>query len=166
MMQVCLLRATQWGRYPDVLGRTYPGQNCALARALELIGERWTMLIIRDARFRGVKRFGEFQKSLGVATNILTKRLDHLVEQGLMSFDPPTGEYRLTESGHDLLVVAIAATEWGERWAALGPIDFVDRSTGRMVTAALIDKDSGKPVENGLVEARPRDADLDLGDAS
>lgn len=115
------------------------------------------MLIIRDARFRGAKRFGEFQKSLGVATNILTKRLDHLVEQGLMSFDPPTGEYRLTESGHDLLVVAIAATEWGERWAGSGPIDFVDRSTGRMVTAALIDKDSGKPVENGLVEARPRD---------
>jgi DNA-binding HxlR family transcriptional regulator len=127
-----------------------------LARTLELIGERWTMLIIRDARLRGTKRFGEFQKSLGVATNILAKRLDHLVEHGLMSLDPAGGEYRLTESGHDLLVVAIAATEWGERWVEKGPIDFVDGSTGHPVTAALIDAVSGAPVVNSAIESRIR----------
>lgn len=139
-----------------MLGRTYPGQNCALARTLEFIGERWTMLIIRDARLRGSKRFGEFQKSLGVATNILAKRLDHLVEQGLMTLDQASGEYHLTDSGKDLLVLAVAATEWGERWVEKGPIDFVDRSTGRMVTAALIDRTSGEVVEASSVEAVPR----------
>jgi DNA-binding HxlR family transcriptional regulator len=155
-MQAFLLRPLIWCRDSLVLGRTYPGQNCALARTLELIGERWTMLIIRDARLRGAKRFGEFQKSLGVATNILAKRLDHLVEHGLMSLDPASGEYRLTDSGHDLLVVAIAATEWGERWVEKGPIDFVDGSTGQPVTAALIDAVSGAPVENSAIEVRVR----------
>lgn len=139
-----------------MLGRTYPGQNCALARTLELIGERWTMLIIRDARLRGSKRFGEFQKSLGVATNILAKRLDHLVEQGLMTLDQASGEYHLTDSGKDLLVLAIAATEWGERWVEKGPIDFVDSLTGHMVTAALIDRTSGEVVEAASIEAVPR----------
>lgn len=114
------------------------------------------MLIIRDARLRGSKRFGEFQKSLGVATNILAKRLDHLVEQGLMTLDQASGEYHLTDSGKDLLVLAVAATEWGERWVEKGPIDFVDRSTGRMVTAALIDRTSGEVVEASSVEAVPR----------
>jgi DNA-binding HxlR family transcriptional regulator len=128
-----------------------------LAWALELIGERWTLLIIRDARFRGSKRFGEFQKSLGIASNVLAKRLEHLVEQQLMSLDPATGEYRLTERGQDLLVVAVAATEWGERWVEKGPIDFVDRRTGRLVTAALIDRASGETVEHASIEARPRD---------
>jgi DNA-binding HxlR family transcriptional regulator len=164
MMQVIRLRDASFLAPPPklqqtrgMLGRTYPGQDCALARALEMIGERWTMLIIRDARLRGAKRFGEFQKSLGIATNVLAKRLDHLVEQGLMSLDAATGEYRLTESGNDLLIVAIAATEWGERWIAKGPIKFVDSSSEQSVTAALIDKATGERVQNAAVESRPRD---------
>lgn len=128
-----------------------------MARALELIGERWTMLIIRDSRFRGSTRFGEFQKSLGIATNVLAKRLEHLVEHGLMTFDPVLGEYRLSESGNDLLTVAIAATEWGERWVAAGPIEFVDRSSNRSVTAALIDRETGSRVMGSAIEAKPKE---------
>lgn len=145
MAQICI-----------VLGRNYPGQNCALARALELIGERWTMLIVRDARLLGSTRFGEFQKSLGIATNVLAKRLDHLVEQGLMTLDPALGEYRLSESGNDLLTVAIAVAEWGERWVAKGPIDFVDSTNQRPVTAALIDQETGNRVSNAVIEPKPR----------
>jgi len=67
-----------------MLGRTYESQNCSVARSLELIGERWSLLILRDAIFAGATRFGDFQRSLGLASNILTTRLDRFVETGLM----------------------------------------------------------------------------------
>ena len=67
-----------------VLGRTYEGQNCSAARALEVVGERWSLLIMRDALFRGMTRFSDFQRSLGLASNVLAKRLDGFVENGLM----------------------------------------------------------------------------------
>lgn len=139
-----------------MLGRMYPGQDCALARALELIGERWTMLIVRDARFRGSCRFGEFQKSLGIATNILSRRLEHLVDSGLMTFDAAGAGYSLSESGQDLVTLAIAATEWGERWGAKGPIDFIDSTSGARVTAALVDALSGAPVDPAKVKVQLR----------
>ena len=67
-----------------VLGRTYEGQNCSAARALEVVGERWSLLIMRDALFRGTTRFSDFQRSLGLASNVLAKRLDGFVENGVM----------------------------------------------------------------------------------
>src|SRR5437867_12633855 len=67
-----------------VLGRTYEGQNCSAARALEVVGERWSLLIMRDALFRGMTRFSDFQRSLGLASNVLAKRLDGFVENGVM----------------------------------------------------------------------------------
>jgi DNA-binding HxlR family transcriptional regulator len=139
-----------------MLGRLYSGQDCAMARALELIGERWTMLIVRDARFRGLSRFGEFQKSLGIATNVLASRLEHLVEYGVLAFDAAAGSYTLTESGEDLLTAAIALTEWGEKWVSRGPIDFVAGADGRRVTAALVDADTGKRVALPEVAVRRR----------
>ena len=139
-----------------MLGRLYDGQDCAMARALELIGERWTLLIVRDARFRGARRFGEFQKSLGIASNILARRLDHLVEHGIMKFDDATGTYTLTESGEDLITPAIALTEWGEKWAAPGPVNFIQGDTGERVTAALIGSASGRRVDKGAVEVQRR----------
>jgi DNA-binding HxlR family transcriptional regulator len=110
-----------------MLGRSYDGQNCSAARALEVAGERWSLLIIRDAIFRGSTRFSEFQRDLGIAPNVLTSRLERFVETGLMQARHPSGEhglreYVLTPKGLDLQPVIIALTAWGDRWAApVGP---------------------------------------------
>jgi len=106
-----------------VLGRTYTTQNCSAARALEIVGERWSLLIIRDALFRGITRFSDFQRSLGIASNILAARLDTFVAEGLMvprtySAEYDHQEYLLTDKGYDLQPVIIALTAWGDRWAA------------------------------------------------
>jgi DNA-binding HxlR family transcriptional regulator len=106
-----------------MLGRTYDTQNCSAARALEVVGERWSLLIIRDALFAGHARFGDFQKSLGVAPNILTARLDSFVAAGLMerrrySEHPEHYEYLLTAKGRDLAPAIVALSAWGDRYAA------------------------------------------------
>jgi DNA-binding HxlR family transcriptional regulator len=106
-----------------MLGRMYETQNCSAARALELVGERWSLLIIRDALFAGNRRFGDFQRSLGVAPNILTARLDSFVDAGLMerrrySEHPEHYEYLLTAKGRDLAPVIVALTAWGDQYAA------------------------------------------------
>jgi len=104
-----------------VLGRLYERENCSAARALELVGERWSLLIIRNAVFAGMTRFSEFERRLGVAPNILAKRLDGFVAAGLMK-PRPTGdganEYVLTRKGRELGTVIMALTEWGDRWEA------------------------------------------------
>jgi len=105
-----------------VLGRLYKKEICSAARTLELVGERWSLLILRDALFRGTTRFSDFQRSLGLAPNILTKRLEGFVAAGIMeSRQSEHSEYReyfLTEKGRDLKTVVIALTTWGDRWAA------------------------------------------------
>jgi DNA-binding HxlR family transcriptional regulator len=105
-----------------MLGRTYGGQNCAAARALELVGERWSLLILRDAIFRGCRRFSEFQRSLNLAPNILAARIERFVENGLFERQtnpdrPGTPEYLITAKGLDLAPVIIALTKWGDAWA-------------------------------------------------
>ena len=93
-----------------------------MARALEVVGERWTLLIVRDALFAGATRFGDFQRGLGVATNVLTARLEHLVAMGVMERGPAgdrgAEEYHLTDSGRELVSAVVALTEWGDRWRA------------------------------------------------
>jgi DNA-binding HxlR family transcriptional regulator len=106
-----------------MLGRTYEAEVCSAARTLELVGERWSLLIVRDALYRGTTRFADFQRDLGVASNILAKRLDGFVAAGLMeqrrySERPEHHEYVLTEKGRELQPVIIALTAWGDRWAA------------------------------------------------
>ncbi len=100
-----------------MLGRTYERENCSAARALELVGERWSLLIIRNAVFAGTRRFSDFERRLGVATNILAKRLDGFVAGGLMERQGER-EYVLTRKGRELGTVIVALTEWGDRWAA------------------------------------------------
>ncbi len=102
-----------------MLHRTYSDQDCSVARALEIVGERWTILILRDA-FLGVRRFDEFQRSLGVARNVLHTRLRRLVDEGLLERTPYQErplrhEYRLTRRGEDLWPVLLALMEWGDR---------------------------------------------------
>lgn len=105
-----------------MLGNSYEGQVCSAARALEVVGERWSLLIIRDALFAGVTRFSDFVRRLGLARNILAVRLEGFIEEGIMervsSEDSAYQEYRLTEKGRDLSPVIIALTDWGDRWAA------------------------------------------------
>ncbi|WP_028938762.1 winged helix-turn-helix transcriptional regulator [Pseudonocardia spinosispora] len=107
-----------------VLGRTYDGEVCSLARALEIVGERWTLLIVRDALL-GLRRFEEFSESLGAARNILTDRLGRLVSAGVLERvryqeRPDRYEYRLTAMGHGLAVPVLSLMQWGDAHLA-GP---------------------------------------------
>ena len=136
-----------------MLGRTYDGQNCSAARALEIVGERWSLLIIRDALFAGLTRFSEFQRSLGIAPNVLAARLAWFVEAGLMttefvSEDSDLSEYRLTEKATELASVVVALTAWGERWAEpIGPIVYKHRECGGLVSQVITCDSCGEEVE-------------------
>jgi DNA-binding HxlR family transcriptional regulator len=95
--------------------------DCSIARTLDVIGERWSLLIVRDA-FYGVTRFDDFLGDLGLARNVLTQRLGKLVDQGVLERRqyqerPPRFEYVLTEKGRDLLPVVLAMMRWGDRWS-------------------------------------------------
>jgi DNA-binding HxlR family transcriptional regulator len=104
-----------------MLGRTYENEACSAARALEIAGERWSLLILRNALFAGMTRFTDFQQSLKIAPNILTKRLESFIEEGLMTTSKGESEhleYILTSKGLDFKPSIIALTEWGDKWAA------------------------------------------------
>jgi len=144
-----------------MLGKTYDTQVCSAARALELVGERWSLLIIRDALFAGSTRFNDFRR-LGIATNVLASRLDSFVEAGLMrrheSADASGSVgYVLTDKGRDLAGVIIALTEWGDRWAAPAGPPILYRHTrcdgpiGLQVRCA----NCGEVADGGEVDVRP-----------
>ena len=118
-----------------MLGNTYDTQVCSIARALELVGERWTLLILRNALFAGSTRYRDFQRSLGIATNVLQDRLDGLVEGGIMERRPSAAqagvtEYVLTQKGRDFAPALVALTQWGDRWAAPDGPPILYRHTG------------------------------------
>jgi len=145
-----------------VLGRTYEGQNCSAARALEVVGERWSLLIMRDALFRGLTRFSDFQRSLGLASNVLAKRLDGFVENGLMEQrvhpeHPDQQEYVPTDKGRDLKPVVLALTAWGDRWAAPNgpPVTFEHEGCGSKVEAHLLCLKCGRSPDLAHVVAKP-----------
>lgn len=145
-----------------MLGRTYERENCSAARALEIVGERWSLLIIRNALFTGQTRFTEFQRDLGIAPNILSNRLDRFVAAGLMQTRPltddhETREYVLTNKGLDLQPVIIALTEWGDRWAAPQgpPVSYQHDGCGGPARLQLRCGDCGADLAPTQVIARP-----------
>jgi DNA-binding HxlR family transcriptional regulator len=145
----------------EVLHRTYEGQNCSIARTLEVIGERWTLLILRDA-FLGVRRFEEFQRDLGVSRGILTTRLGWLCDEGILerrSYEerPKRSEYRLTQKGRDLWPVIMALARWGDRYEAEHgpPRVFLHRGCGGEVTERLDCAKCGTALTVRDVEAPP-----------
>lgn len=145
----------------SMLGRLYETQDCSAARTLELVGERWSLLILRDAMFGGFTRFSQFEKSLGIATNVLAKRLEGFVADGLMERRQPTtsgepAEYLLTQKGSDLKPVVIALTEWGDKWLRPGPVVFQDGSDGQPVGLQLRRTTDDAQVDTADVVARPR----------
>jgi DNA-binding HxlR family transcriptional regulator len=132
--------------------------QCPIARSLERVGEWWSILILRDA-FYGLTRFDEFQKSLDIAPNMLTRRLSALVEEGLLekvqyTDRPPRFEYHLTQRGRDFRPVMLALLAWGNKhFAPEGTsVVLLDSETGAEADPVLVDRNSGKPItEKGHV---------------
>jgi DNA-binding HxlR family transcriptional regulator len=130
-----------------VLKRTYEGQNCSIAGALEIVGERWTLLIVRDALL-GLRRFDEFHRSLGIARKVLAERLRRLVDQGILERvryqeRPERYEYRLTQKGRDLHVALVGLRQWGDDYGSEKPPMLArTKSDKKAVIAALIPKRS------------------------
>jgi DNA-binding HxlR family transcriptional regulator len=145
-----------------MLGRTYERENCSAARALELVGERWSLLILRDAMFGGIRRFNEFQRSLGVASNVLAARLELFIANGLMETRSAAGdsdvrEYVLTPKGLDLEPTILALSSWGDRWSAPSGAPIIyehDRCGGRMHLSTLCEACGASP-QPGAIVARP-----------
>src|SRR3954468_13677175 len=132
--------------------KSFDEMSCPIARSLERVGEWWSMLIIRDA-FRGLTRFEEFQKNLGIAPNMLSRRLASLVEAGMLerhrySTRPPRDEYVLTERGRDFHSVLLALMAFGNRhFAPEGEsVRIVDAVTGEPAEPILVDRRSGRPL--------------------
>ena len=132
--------------------KSFGEMSCPIARSLERVGEWWSILILRDA-LAGMTRFDQFQRSLGVAPGILTKRLQTLVQAGLLerhrySDQPPRDEYRLTERGRDFQPVLQAMLAWGNRhWAPEGAsVQIVDARTGAVADPVLVDRATGRPL--------------------
>jgi len=121
--------------------------QCPVARALEVLGDRWALMILRDA-FDGLRRFSEFQKNLGLAKNILASRLKLLVESGLLQLQPASDgsaykEYVLTDKGRSVFPIVVGLRQWGERF-------LFEAGEARSV---LLDSARGKPVETLQVRA-------------
>ncbi|HUA52536.1 MAG TPA: helix-turn-helix domain-containing protein [Candidatus Sulfotelmatobacter sp.] len=136
--------------------RSLADARCPIARSLDVVGEWWSLLILRDA-FRGVRRFDDFQASLGIARNLLARRLKRLVAAGLLetrpySTRPPRHEYRLTDKGRDLYPVLMTLLDWGKRWAPLATSAVaVSRRTGAPLDPVLVDRATGEPITPATV---------------
>jgi DNA-binding HxlR family transcriptional regulator len=132
--------------------KSFGNMQCPIARSLERVGEWWSILILRDA-LRGSTRFDEFQKNLDIAPNILSRRLNALVEGGLLerrryTDHPPRYEYVLTPRGRDFRPVLLSLLAWGNRhFAPEGKsVVLVDSATGAEAEPVLVDRASGRPV--------------------
>ena len=135
--------------------------QCPVARSLERVGEWWSILIIRDA-LNGLERFDEFQRSLDIAPNMLTRRLNALVEAGLLERRryherPPRHEYVLTQCGRDFRPVVIALLAWGNsHFAPEGKsVVLINSETGVEAEPVLIDAISGRPISDKVFKAVP-----------
>src|SRR3954451_9370333 len=133
--------------------KSFGSMPCPIARSLERVGEWWSMLILRDA-LQGMTRFDEFQKSLGIAPNMLTRRLQALVEAGLLerrrySEHPPRDEYILTARGRDFQPVIVALLTWGNKHFAPegASVLLVDAQTGVAADPVMVDRATGRPLE-------------------
>jgi DNA-binding HxlR family transcriptional regulator len=145
-----------------MLRRDYEGQNCSIARALEVVGERWTLLIIREALL-GVHRFDELQADLGIARNVLQARLERLIEHGILERrryqdHPPRHDYYLTEKGLDLWPTIVALMHWGDAYASPAegpPVVLEHRDCGGSVDGHRTCTTCGRKLGPREVWARP-----------
>jgi DNA-binding HxlR family transcriptional regulator len=155
------------------MGRTadYSQQVCSVAATLEVVGDPWTLLILRDA-FAGVRRFEQWQERLGVARNVLAARLKTLVGHGVLektpySEHPPRCEYVLTPKGRDLWTVLIAMAAWGDRhvYGSGAPLKYVHRACGRPFSPVLACECCGEPVAPADLKRERGPATATVGEA-
>ncbi|MEM7080691.1 MAG: helix-turn-helix domain-containing protein [Pseudomonadota bacterium] len=140
---------------------SYKSMNCSMAQALDAIGERWALLILREA-FYGKTRFGQYREALGIARNILSARLNHLVEQGILEKRPAAEtahtEYVLTEAGRALRTVIMALIHWGDEYRPHPKgerLMFADADSGEAIRKMEIYTESGAQVLPGRIEVTP-----------
>ena len=145
--------------------KSFSGMRCSIAGALELIGDRWALLVIRDLSL-GLSRYDDLRDSTGIPAATLASRLKHLAASGIVERvryqdRPPRDEYRLTAMGRDLWKVSVALREWGDRWDASGfgapTVETVDRETGRPLRLALVDSETGQavPLRRAMLKPGP-----------
>jgi DNA-binding HxlR family transcriptional regulator len=133
--------------------KSFVGMDCSVAQCLEVIGEWWTMLVVRDC-FMGVTRFEDFQRRLGISRNILHSRLCTLVDAGILtrvpySVHPPRDDYKLTAKGLDLWPVLAAMRQWGDQYAAPDgpPVTVTHTSCGEVAHAVMVCDHCGQRLE-------------------
>jgi DNA-binding HxlR family transcriptional regulator len=139
----------------------YSDANCSVAGALQLVGERWSLLILRES-FLGVKRFDQLQRNLGIARNILADRLQRLVGAGILERRryqerPERFEYRLTEKGLDLYPALVALMEWGDRYlagASGAPVVLEHKACGAETRPQFVCSECGEPLGARDVRAK------------
>ena len=141
--------------------KSFDHMNCSLAQTLNVIGERWTLLILRDVFF-GAKRFGQFERSLGIAKNILNTRLKLLVDEGILdkrdSTEGAHSEYILTEAGLELQPILLSMTHWGDKHRANPNGDrvvFVERKTGQPIQRMSVASQDGRILAPRDIKATP-----------
>jgi DNA-binding HxlR family transcriptional regulator len=142
--------------------RRFTHENCSVAQALEVLGDWWTLLLVREA-FSGTRRFADFEQNLGIAKNVLTRRLGHLVDRGVFARvdagqHGTRYEYALTPMGKDLVTVLTALRQWGDRWVygeGREPLLVLDRRTGRPIPRLRLLDEGGAPLVARDLEVRP-----------
>lgn len=142
--------------------KRFTEMNCGIAQTLDVLGDWWTLLIVRDAFF-GVRRFSDFQASLGIAKNILAARLRQLVDKGILDrvdagATGPRPEYQLTAKGEALLPLLMALRDWSDQWVfgpGHEPVVVVDRATGRRVPPLAVRNAEGQALVRRALRTVP-----------
>lgn len=142
--------------------KTFAHENCSIARALEILGDGWTLMILREA-FLGTRRFADFESHLGISKNVLSHRLQHLVDHGILETvdagrHGSRFEYQLAPIGKDLITVLTALRQWGDRWIfgeGKEPLLVMDRQTGCPIERVRIRDRSGTPLHPRDLVLRP-----------
>jgi len=135
---------------------------CSIARTTDLVADWWTPLVLREA-FYGARRFDDFVAGLGIGRNVLTDRLNRLVDEEILTKTryqdhPPRYDYQLTPKGRDLFGVLAAMIRWGDDWLSTDagtPIELIDRHTGQVIRPVVVDQHTGKPLDPRDIRARP-----------
>ena len=147
--------------------KSFADMHCSVAQCLEVVGEWWSLLIVRDV-FLGVTRFDQFQERLGISRNVLNQRLNRLVEADVLqkvpySDHPPRYDYRLTAKGRDLWPVLTAMRQWGDKHAAPDgpPLHLVHKACGKVSHAVLTCSSCGERLTARDVRVVPGPGDLD-----
>ena len=141
--------------------KSFSDMHCSVAQCLEIVGEWWSLLIIRDA-FLGITRFDEMQERLGISRNVLNQRLARLVSADVLvkvaySEHPPRFDYRLTDKGRDLWPVITMMRQWGDKYAAPDgpPMELIHKGCGHVSQATVVCSECGEPIGPRDVRALP-----------